>query len=349
MPPVAVVTAGAVKASPGAAPSADAGGTDSDVSFNDVLSAQLGVPASAAVPVDPAALVSTAQEKAAPRDTGRDTDAIDLSATLPFVPAMPIATTIVQPKEIVGEKPADALVVKGDNTPSTKTLAALLDKAQLGAQASGQPLPAAEPAALTGQAPAKFAAVLESVPEREQAVAAPHAHPTLSTDATQANAATPMPPASDTQSAHRAATVTTAVPVPVSDARWNDAFSDRVVWVTSQQVQSAQIHIEPPQLGPIEVHVSVTNDQANLLFNAPHAVARDAIQAALPRLQEMLSEGGLTLGNVSVGAQGSNGQRGSGERRDSDARNDAIAGVGDAASSTTVRLQRALGMVDLFA
>jgi flagellar hook-length control protein FliK len=97
------------------------------------------------------------------------------------------------------------------------------------------------------------------------------------------------------------------------------------------------------------VHVSVTNDQANLLFNAPHAVARDAIQAALPRLQEMLSEGGLTLGNVSVGTQGSNGQRGSGERRDADARNDAIAGVGDATSSTTVRLQRALGMVDLFA
>ena len=86
-------------------------------------------------------------------------------------------------------------------------------------------------------------------------------------------------------------------------------FPKSVVWITGQQVQAAEIHIEPPQLGPIEVRVSITNDQANLLFNAPHAVARDAIQMSLPRLQEMLIESGLTLGNVSVGAHNAGGQQ----------------------------------------
>jgi flagellar hook-length control protein FliK len=52
------------------------------------------------------------------------------------------------------------------------------------------------------------------------------------------------------------------VPGVVGEPHWGDAFSQRVVWMVGQQVQSAQFRVEPPQLGPIEVKLSITNDQA---------------------------------------------------------------------------------------
>jgi flagellar hook-length control protein FliK len=52
------------------------------------------------------------------------------------------------------------------------------------------------------------------------------------------------------------------------------------------------------------VRLSIANDQASLSFASPHAAVRDAIQASLPRLQDMLQGLGISLGNVSVGAEG---------------------------------------------
>jgi flagellar hook-length control protein FliK len=41
-----------------------------------------------------------------------------------------------------------------------------------------------------------------------------------------------------------------------------------------------------------------------LTFHAHHALTRDAIEQALPRLREMLNDNGLTLGNATVSDQG---------------------------------------------
>jgi flagellar hook-length control protein FliK len=94
-----------------------------------------------------------------------------------------------------------------------------------------------------------------------------------------------------------------AIPGRVGEPGWGNAFSQRVSWMVGQQIQSAEFRVEPPQLGPIEVRLSIANDQASLTFAAPHAGARDAIQASLPRLQEILLESGVSLGNVFVGSQ----------------------------------------------
>jgi flagellar hook-length control protein FliK len=136
----------------------------------------------------------------------------------------------------------------------------------------------------------------------------------------------------------------------MQDTRWGEAFSERVVWVTGQQVQTAQIHVEPPQLGPIEVRVSIVNDQANLLFTAPHGVARDAIQMSLPRLQEMLVDSGLTLGNVSVGAHTPGSDQG--RYRDSPGASGSATrevGIDSSGRQSITALRRGVGLVDLFA
>lgn len=93
------------------------------------------------------------------------------------------------------------------------------------------------------------------------------------------------------------------VEVPVGHAGWDTAFSQRVVWVASNNQQIAQLHLNPPNLGPVEIRITLNSDQANATFTSPHAAVREAIEAALPRLRDMLADNGLSLGNVNVSSQ----------------------------------------------
>lgn len=100
----------------------------------------------------------------------------------------------------------------------------------------------------------------------------------------------------------------TQVPAVAVESRigapgWGAELSQKVVWLANQQQQVAQINVTPPQLGPIEIRLNLSTDQASAIFVSPHASVRDAIEAALPRLREMLAENGLNLGNVDVSAQ----------------------------------------------
>jgi flagellar hook-length control protein FliK len=92
------------------------------------------------------------------------------------------------------------------------------------------------------------------------------------------------------------------VELPVGQPKWGGEFAQKVVWLTSQQHQVAEIRLNPAHLGPVEVMISITQDQATAQFVSPHSAVREAIEAALPKLREMMAESGIQLGNVMVGA-----------------------------------------------
>ena len=98
-------------------------------------------------------------------------------------------------------------------------------------------------------------------------------------------------------------TAQATVAVPVGQTGWDAAFSQRVTWVATNTQQIAHLHLNPPNLGPLEVRISLASDQATAVFTSPHAVVREAIEAALPRLREMLADNGLSLGNVNVSSE----------------------------------------------
>ena len=91
--------------------------------------------------------------------------------------------------------------------------------------------------------------------------------------------------------------------VPVQNPQWGQQLGDRVQWMLGQNLQHADIHLNPPDLGALDVHIQVHGDQASVNFSSPHAVVRHALDAAIPRLREMLHETGLTLGDVNVSGQ----------------------------------------------
>lgn len=95
-----------------------------------------------------------------------------------------------------------------------------------------------------------------------------------------------------------------ATPPPITSAMggesWSQAMGDRIMWMVGKGVQAASIRINPPHMGPIQVQLSVQNDQANVHMLVQHGAVKEALDAAMPRLREMLNESNLQLVNVDV-------------------------------------------------
>jgi flagellar hook-length control protein FliK len=70
--------------------------------------------------------------------------------------------------------------------------------------------------------------------------------------------------------------------------------------MVQQGNHSASLRLSPEHLGPLEVRISVQNDQASVWFGAAHADTRAAIEHALPRLRELFASQGLSLADAGV-------------------------------------------------
>jgi flagellar hook-length control protein FliK len=73
--------------------------------------------------------------------------------------------------------------------------------------------------------------------------------------------------------------------------------------MASNNRQVAELRVDPPQLGPVEVRLSINGEQASLSLVSANAGVREALQASIPRLQDMIQSIGLELGSVTVGSE----------------------------------------------
>lgn len=82
--------------------------------------------------------------------------------------------------------------------------------------------------------------------------------------------------------------------------QWGNELADRILILSKQNIQQAQIRINPPNLGPLELRISVQNEQANVSFVSNHVQVRDAIESAIPRLREMFADNGFQSLDVDI-------------------------------------------------
>lgn len=68
-------------------------------------------------------------------------------------------------------------------------------------------------------------------------------------------------------------------------------------------LQTAEIRLDPPELGPMRIMLSINEGVANAMFFAAHAQTRQAIELSLPQLQQQLAQSGLSLGEANVSDQ----------------------------------------------
>ena len=91
--------------------------------------------------------------------------------------------------------------------------------------------------------------------------------------------------------------------LPVHTPRFAEGMSQQVVVLAQHGIQQAQMSLSPPEFGPVDVRITFANDEASVQLAAPTAVAREAIQEALPRLKEMMEQSGVRLNDSGVFAQ----------------------------------------------
>ncbi|WP_190294808.1 flagellar hook-length control protein FliK [Marinobacter sp. R17] len=94
----------------------------------------------------------------------------------------------------------------------------------------------------------------------------------------------------------------TSIDLPVQHAEWGDKIAGKLAWLTSQRMSAAEIHVTPPDMGPLEVRVQVHHDQAQVTVHATHAAVRDQLELNGHRLRDMLQENGLNLDRFEVSA-----------------------------------------------
>lgn len=88
---------------------------------------------------------------------------------------------------------------------------------------------------------------------------------------------------------------------------WSAGLGQRLLMMAESGVEVARLRLNPAHLGPLEIHVNVEDERAQVWFGASHGATRDALEAALPRLREMFAAQGLELTHADVNDHG--GQR----------------------------------------
>jgi len=101
--------------------------------------------------------------------------------------------------------------------------------------------------------------------------------------------------------------------LPVQHPRWGDEVGQRLSWMINHAIKSAEIQLDPPDLGPMRFHLKMEGDQVQLAIQAHHPVVRDALEQNLPRLREFLAGQGMNLVHVDVSQHGFSGQGGQGQ------------------------------------
>jgi len=78
----------------------------------------------------------------------------------------------------------------------------------------------------------------------------------------------------------------------------------------SKNLKNLDIRLDPPELGRMQIRMTMNNDLANVHFTVSNPQARDLIEQTLPRLREMLAQQGMQLADSSVQQQSSGQQQG---------------------------------------
>lgn len=109
-------------------------------------------------------------------------------------------------------------------------------------------------------------------------------------------------------------TFNTQLELPLGHSQWGNQVLQRVALLTAQGIQAAEIHLNPAELGPMQVRVDQRQDSATVVFTSHHASTREALEASLPRLRELFSAQGMDLVDVDINSgdqqSGTNGDSG---------------------------------------
>lgn len=97
------------------------------------------------------------------------------------------------------------------------------------------------------------------------------------------------------------------IAVPLTNPQWGAEFGRQFVSIAqgaANTPHTVEMRLDPPNLGPLRISISLHDNTAQAAFVSPHAVVRQTVENALPQLQQALAQAGIALGQASVSDQG---------------------------------------------
>lgn len=131
-------------------------------------------------------------------------------------------------------------------------------------------------------------------------------------------------------------------PVAMQQTGWSEGVVDKVMWMSSQNLKSAEIQLDPAELGRLDVRISLTQDQTQVSFASAHPGVREALEGQVNRLREMFTQQGMNLADVNVSDQ-SQGRAWQGQEGDGRGRGSRMADEGGLGESE----ERVVGSVEI--
>ncbi|WP_449448254.1 flagellar hook-length control protein FliK [Thermomonas brevis] len=261
------------------------------------------------------------------------------AAAQPAVPAPAVGIDTLQPPAPAAPSPASAAgaaMIEGDGEAAPFARLALQPE-------TPKPAPLASSVALALAADEGARQLPQALP-RNDAAAAPVITPLHA-----------MQPAAGVQPANPAPTPPQApiLQQPADPANgYDDRFGSHVALLAGQRIGQAEIRVVPEHLGAIDIRLKVDGNDVRAEFHSAQPDVRQALEASLPRLREMLGQHGLQLSHAGVGqgqAQGQGGQRQSGDGLPRHGQGEGLNLPHEAGSPLPPDFRRARGLLDVYA
>lgn len=141
--------------------------------------------------------------------------------------------------------------------------------------------------------------------------------------------------------------VSTGIQTPLGQREWAGELSQRLMMMVSSKLKTAEIHLNPKELGPVEVRIRMHEDKAHVVFTSQVAQTREALEQAVPRLREMFEQNGVGLGNVDVQDHGT--QHSQQHEQTEDGRRGPALANADGETVSEAAPVRIVGLVDYYA
>ncbi|WP_419811797.1 flagellar hook-length control protein FliK [Bacterioplanoides sp.] len=138
--------------------------------------------------------------------------------------------------------------------------------------------------------------------------------------------------------------------------KWAPALGSRIVTMVADNIQQAEIHLDPPELGSMEIKMQVNQEQTSIQVQVQSTQVRDVLEANAQRLRDALAEQGMELAGFDVSQQQSDQQSAQQQAAQQQAESgpeghqggdNLVAAEGDEATTVTVR--ESDGLLDAYA
>lgn len=144
-----------------------------------------------------------------------------------------------------------------------------------------------------------------------------------------------------------------SLPATANSQQWGSALGEKVAFLINQNMNKAEIRIDPPHLGKLDISIHLKDDSATVVIHTQHAHTRDLVENSSIRLREYLQEAGYSSVDVNVSHRESSSEQNFAGNQQSDS----VTGKADAMEGSMISeagihqasISMDMGRIDYFA